>query len=264
MADARFPLSGTDDILACPGLASTAAPAGFGASPAAGRAAVAHARTVLTMSHEAELLLPGRRAGRVSYVEDAGRPYLLLRNGPPIAADTVALRIASLLPEASELVVIAQLGEPGLAHSPRLTELMANHRTCGRRERSTGLFRLVPLIPRTVLLPSGGKGDRPVVLDLDSFLTADIDPYDVIGEELARHLTVSHQGLLRSLLPADAQVDLAASVASDVSAAGLTVRAISAEGSAPYRIRFAVPARHPHHFASLLAAGVWDQSTSAE
>jgi hypothetical protein len=70
--------------------------------------------------------------------------------------------------------------------------------------------------------------------------------------------------MLRGLLPAHAQVDLAASVAQDVSATGLTVRAISAEGSAPYRIRFSSPARHPHHFGSLLAAGCWDQSTSAE
>jgi hypothetical protein len=70
--------------------------------------------------------------------------------------------------------------------------------------------------------------------------------------------------MLRSLLPAEAQVDLAASVAQDVTAAGLVVRAISAEGSAPYRIRFTRPARHPHHFGSLLAAGCWDQSTSSE
>jgi hypothetical protein len=263
MADAPFPLSDIDDILACPGL-GPAARARFPAGDIAGAAAVAYARTVLTMSHDAELLLPGQRAGQVRYVEEAGRPYLLLRHGPPIAADTVAIRVASFLPGQSELVLIAELGESGLAHSPAMTELMAAHRMCGGRERPAGLFRTMSLTPRTVLLPSWGPDGRPVVLDLRSYLAAEIDPYDIVGDALAKHLTIAHQGMLRSLLPAEAQVDLAASVAQDVSAAGLVVRAISAEGSAPYRIRFARPARHPHHFGSLLAAGCWDQSTSAE
>src|SRR4051812_36798664 len=263
MADPRFPLS-TDDILTCPGLGPAAAQARFPADAVDGQAAAAYARAVLTMGHDAELLLPGRRAGQVRYVEDTGRPYLLLRSGPPIAAETVAIRVASCLPGRSELVVIAELGEPSLAHSAALGELMAAHRICGGRERPAGLFRPVPLTPRTVLLPSWAKHDRPVVLDLERYLAADVDPYDIVGVALARHLTVAHQGMLRSLLPAEAQVDLAASVAQDVSAAGLTVRGISAEGSAPYRIRFTSPAQHPHHFASLLAARCWDQSTSAE
>ena len=145
------------------------------ADAAAGRAAIAYARTVLTIGHDAELLLPGRRAGQVRSVEDAGRPYLLLRHGPPpIAADTVAIRVAPVLPGQSELAVIAGLGEPGLAHSGTLAELMAGHRMCGGRDQPAGLF-------------------RPV-----------------------------------------------------------------------HRVRFTRPARHPHHFGSLLAPVYLDQSTSAE
>ena len=152
------------------------------ADAAAGRAAIAYARTVLTMGHDAELLLPGRRAGQVRSVEDAGRPYLLLRHGPPpIAADTVAIRVAPVLPGQSELAVIAGLGEPGLAHSGTLAELMAGHRMCSGRDQPAGLFRPVPLTPRTV-----------------------------------------------------------------------------------HRVRFTRPARHPHHFGSLLAPVYLDQSTSAE
>src|ERR1700754_1987315 len=82
MADARSPLGDTDDILACPGLGRGAPPSSSMADTAGtalGRAAIAYARTVLTMGHDAELLLPGRRAGQVRYVEDAGKPYLLLR-----------------------------------------------------------------------------------------------------------------------------------------------------------------------------------------
>ena len=262
MTDARFPLGDTDDILACPGLGQGAQPSSLMAD--AGRAAIGYARTLLTMSHDAELLLPGRRAGQVRYVEEDGKPYLLLRHGPPIAADTVAIRVPSFLPGRSELVVIAHLDEPGLAHSGALADLMALHRLCGGRDRPAGLFRPVPLTPRTVLLPSWDQLHRPVVLDLDDYLAAEIDPYDVVGDALATHLTIAHPGLLRSLLPADAQVDLAAAVAQDITADGLTVRAINAEGSAPYAVRFTRSARHPHHFGSLLAAGYWTQSTSAE
>jgi hypothetical protein len=107
---------------------------------------------------------------------------LLLRHGPPpIAADTVAIRVAPVLPGQSELAVIAGLGEPGLAHSGTLAELMAGHRMCSGRDQPAGLFRPVPLTPRTV-----------------------------------------------------------------------------------HRVRFTRPARHPHHFGSLLGAGYLDQSTSAE
>ena len=264
MADARFPPGDTDDILACPGLGQGAQPSPLMADAAVRRAATAYARTVLTMGHDAELLLPGRRAGQVRYVEDAGMPYLLLRHGPPIAADTVAIRVAPFLPGGSELVVIVELGEADLAHSATLAELLAGHRMCGGRDQPAGLFRPVPLTPRTVLLPMWGRSDRPVVLDLDEFFEADVDPYDVVGDALAKHLTVAHQRMLRSLLPAHAQVDLAAAVAQDISAMGLTVRAINALGSEPHRVRFTRPARHPHHFGSMLAAGHWTQSTSEE
>lgn len=266
MTDARFSLGDMGDlgdVLACPSLGGGATPS-RPPSATAGREAIAYARTVLTMGHDAELLLPGQRAGQVRYVEDAGKPYLLLRSGPPIAARTVAIRVAPFLPGQSEIVVIAEPCEPGRAHSAVLAELMAAHRVCGSRERPAGLFRPLPLAPRTVLLPSWGGSARPVVLDLDNYLTAQVDPYDLVGDALAKHLTVAHQGMLRGLLPTSAQVDLAASVAQDVNAAGLTVRAITADGSTPYRIRFSRPVQHPHHFGAVLAGGCWDQSTSAE
>jgi hypothetical protein len=103
-----------------------------------------------------------------------------------------------------------------------------------------------------------------VVLDLQAYLAAEIDPYDEVGESLARHLTVAHQALLRALLPEDADPDIAAAVAQDVGPHGLTVRAITADGSRPYPVRFAQPAPHPHHFGTAMHGWQRDQSTRAE
>jgi hypothetical protein len=151
----------------------------------------AAARTAVAATHGGLLMLPGRPAVEVGYVDDGGEPLVLVSRceTPPTGHACLAV------PGAGQRVVLSGrlLLLPG---EPDLGRLLGVHQPCFLDALRAGPARLLRLAVESVQVERGGaRHDVPWL----RYAAAEPDLFVAFGATVASHLSLDHAPLLATV-----------------------------------------------------------------